>query len=108
MASAHLVRPGSFLSPQYVHGVYIPSALLIVGTAIVKMEWVIYAVAMAALLGAWKVYNNRTSAGCLEPQLPSVQANWYGLSEVKKALRPDSYQEFELKEKTIISPNVAM
>lgn len=64
MASAHQVRPGSILSSQYIHGVYIPSALLIVGTAIVKMEWVIYAVALAALLGAWKVYNNRMSAAC--------------------------------------------
>lgn len=66
MASAHKVRPGSVLSSQYVHGVYIPSALLIVGTAIVKMEWVIYAVALAVLLGAWKVYNNRMSAASLE------------------------------------------
>lgn len=64
------------LSSQYVHGVYIPSALLIVGTAIVKMEWVIYAVAMAALLGAWKVYNNRKSVAYLGGQPPLVPANW--------------------------------
>lgn len=47
------------LAPQYVHGVYIPSALLIVGTAIVKKEWLPYAVALAAILGGWKVYSNR-------------------------------------------------
>lgn len=64
MSAAHQVRPASALSSQYIHGVYIPSALLIVGTAIVKKEWVIYAVAVAVLLGAWKVYNNRMSAAC--------------------------------------------
>lgn len=50
---------GTF-APQFVHGVYIPSALLIVGTAIVKKEWLPFAVAIAALLGGWKVYSNRT------------------------------------------------
>jgi hypothetical protein len=28
--------------------------------------------------------------------------------EPKKALKPDAFQEFELKEKTVISHNVAM
>jgi len=51
-------KPG-LLAPQYVNGVYIPSALLIVGTAIMKKEWVLYAAALAVVLGAWKVYNNR-------------------------------------------------
>lgn len=40
--------------------------------------------------------------------LPLLPADWYVCAEVKKVLKPDSYQEFELKEKTIISPNVAM
>lgn len=48
------------LAPQYVHGVYIPSALLIVGTAIINTAWVPFAVAIAALLGGWKFYSNRT------------------------------------------------
>ena len=43
---------------QYVQGVYIPSALLIFGTAIMKSEWVPYAVGLAAILGGWKVYSN--------------------------------------------------
>jgi cytochrome-b5 reductase len=43
---------------QYVQGVYIPSALLIVGTFIVKREWVPFASALALALGAWKVYSN--------------------------------------------------
>jgi hypothetical protein len=38
--------------------VYIPSALLIVGVAIVKKEWLPYAAVLAAVLGGWKVYSN--------------------------------------------------
>ncbi|KAF2454069.1 NADH-cytochrome b5 reductase 1 [Lineolata rhizophorae] len=73
-------------APQYVHGVYIPAALLIVGTAIVKKEWLPFAVALAAVLGGWKVYASGT----------------------RKVLKPDQYQEFELKEKTILSHNTAI
>lgn len=58
--SAHTVKPSSFMTPQYINGVYIPSALLLVGTAIMKMEWLPYAVVLAAVLGGWKVYNSRT------------------------------------------------
>lgn len=74
------------LAPQYIHGVYIPSALLIVGTAIIKQEWVPYAVAMAVVLGSWKVFINR----------------------VRKVLKPNEFQEFELQEKTILSHNTAI
>lgn len=73
-------------APQYVHGVYIPSALLIVGTAIIKSEWLVYAMALAAILGGWKVYNN----------VP------------RKVLKPNEFQNFELKEKTILSHNTAI
>ncbi|OCL00013.1 NADH-cytochrome b5 reductase 1 [Cenococcum geophilum 1.58] len=73
-------------APQYVHGIYIPSALLIVGTAIIKSEWLVYAVALTAILGGWKVYNN----------LP------------RKVLKPNEFQNFELKEKTILSHNTAI
>ncbi len=59
MSSAHKIRPASFLSPQYINGVYIPSGLLLVGVAIVKREWLPFAVVLAVLLGAWKVYINR-------------------------------------------------
>lgn len=58
--SAHSVRPTGPLAPQYIHGVYIPAGLIIFGTFIVKKEWLPYAVALAAILGAWKIYNNRT------------------------------------------------
>lgn len=74
------------LSKQYVDGVYIPAGLLVFGTFIVKREFVVYAAALALLLGAYKFY-------VLQP---------------KKALDPNTLQEFELKEKTIISHNVAI
>jgi cytochrome-b5 reductase len=48
---------GAF-APQYVHGVYIPSALLIVGVAIIKRDWLPYAVALAAVLGGVKAFRN--------------------------------------------------
>jgi cytochrome-b5 reductase len=60
----------SLLSPGYVHGVYIPSALLVFGTYIVKSDWVPYAIGIALLLGGWKIYNNGPS----HPSL-SIQSN---------------------------------
>ena len=59
MATAHQVKPRSFLSPQYINGVYIPSGLLIVGVAICKFEWLPYAIALALTLGTFKIYQNR-------------------------------------------------
>lgn len=59
MASIQRSRPRSFLAPQYVNGVYIPWALLVVGTAIVKREWTPFAMVIGLLLGGWKIYNNR-------------------------------------------------
>lgn len=50
---------------QYVQGVYIPSALLVVGTAIMKREWVPYAIVLAAVLGSWKVYSNGVFSPCV-------------------------------------------
>jgi len=84
--SAHTVKPKTWLAPQYIHGVYIPCGLLIVGCAIVKAEWLPYAVALAAALGGWKVWAER----------------------VRKVLKPTEFQNFELKEKTILSHNTAI
>jgi len=74
------------LAPQYIHGVYIPSGLLLVGTYIVKSEWLPYALGVAILLSGWKVYQS----------LP------------RKSLNPAVYCQFELKEKTIITHNTAI
>lgn len=62
MSTAQHIRPRSALSPQYINGIYIPSALLIVGVAIVKKDWLPYAAVVALILGSWKVYNNRKSS----------------------------------------------
>jgi len=52
----------------------------------VRKEWLPYAAALALLLGAFKIFNNRP----------------------RKVLKPDQFQDFLLKEKTIVSPNVAI
>lgn len=57
--AAHTIKPTSPFSPQYINGIYIPSALLIIGCAIVKKEWLPFAVLLAAILSGWKVYSNR-------------------------------------------------
>lgn len=55
----------SILSKKYIDGVYIPAGLLVVGTFILKRDYVGYAVALAALLGAWKFMSLRRS-NCFE------------------------------------------
>jgi hypothetical protein len=44
------------MSKENINGVYIPSALLLVGVAIVKLEWLPYAVIFAAVVGGYKVF----------------------------------------------------
>ena len=50
---------GAF-SKQYVNFIYIPSALVLVGCAIVKSEWLPYAAALVGALGAWQYYDMRS------------------------------------------------
>jgi cytochrome-b5 reductase len=99
---------GSLLARKYVDGIYIPVGLLVVGTAIVKREWTAYALLLGVALGAIKYFNTRRTLLCprpLHPQFPPAD----DIPPVpKKVLKPDVFQEFELKEKTIISHNVAM
>ncbi|KAI0115148.1 ferredoxin reductase-like protein [Daldinia grandis] len=73
-------------SRAYFDGIYIPAGLLVLGTFIVKKEWTPAAALVAIALGLIKYYRS----------LPKV------------ILKPDVFQEFELKEKTIISHNVAI
>jgi len=49
----------SLTAHRYVHGVYIPTALLLVGIYIVKKEWIPYAIVVAISLGSWKIYSDR-------------------------------------------------
>ncbi|KAI0902196.1 ferredoxin reductase-like protein [Annulohypoxylon nitens] len=81
-----MATPASWSSKPYVDGIYIPAGLLVIGTYIVKQEWTPFAALIAIALGALKYFRT----------LP------------KKVLKPDVFQEFELKEKTIISHNVAI
>ncbi|KAF8466677.1 hypothetical protein BDZ91DRAFT_848794 [Kalaharituber pfeilii] len=70
-----------------LHGLYIPAGLLVFGTVIVKREWTMYAVGLAAVLMAYKVYRGQS----------------------RKVLNSGgAWQEFELREKTEISHNVAI
>ncbi|PSR83782.1 NADH-cytochrome b5 reductase 1 [Coniella lustricola] len=73
-------------SKTYIDGIYIPAGLLVFGTFIVKRDWVAYAVIVAIALGALKFWR----------------------TQPKKSLKPTIFQEFELKEKTILSHNTAI
>ncbi|ODM20683.1 NADH-cytochrome b5 reductase 1 [Aspergillus cristatus] len=77
---------GAF-STENINGVYIPSALLILGTFLVKQEWLPFAVAIAAVLGGVKLF---------------------GGSKPRKVLIADQFQDFILKEKNEISHNVTI
>ncbi|PQE19060.1 nitrate reductase protein [Rutstroemia sp. NJR-2017a BBW] len=56
--SAASAKQNKFLSSEYINGVYIPSGLLVFGCLIVKKEWVPFAVALAALLGGFKIWSS--------------------------------------------------
>jgi len=79
-------KPTSLMAPQYITGVYIPSAILIVGTAAFKLQWLPIAIAVCAALGGYQFLNNQQ----------------------KKVLDPAVFQEFPLTEKTILSHNTAI
>jgi cytochrome-b5 reductase len=76
----------SLLQRKYIDYIYMPGALLVFGTLIVKKEWAPYAALLAV---AWGLYN-------------------FNAMQIRKVLKPDVFQEFELEEKTVISHNVAI
>jgi cytochrome-b5 reductase len=76
-------------SQANINGVYIPSVLLIVGVAIIKREYVPYAVAIAALVGGYKIFAS-------------------GPPSSRKVLKPDAFQEFPLVDIKKTSHNVAI
>jgi cytochrome-b5 reductase len=96
----------SLLARKYVDGIYIPVGLLVVGTAIVKREWTAYALLLGIALGAMKYLRSGAFLG--REQQATVFEITDLLAAPKKVLKPDVFQEFELKEKTIVSHNVAM
>ncbi|ORY85061.1 hypothetical protein BCR37DRAFT_386358 [Protomyces lactucae-debilis] len=67
-------------------GIIIPAGLVIVGTLIVKPQWIIYSILLVAGLVFAKFYRGRT----------------------RTVLKKDVYQNFELVEKIDMSPNTAL
>ena len=57
MSQTSQSKGSPLLSSQIINGVYIPSALLILGVGIIKFEWLPIAVSVSLVLGAWKVYS---------------------------------------------------
>ncbi|KAI1003799.1 NADH-cytochrome b5 reductase 1 [Podosphaera aphanis] len=76
----------NWISSAFRDGFFIPSALLILGTAIVKIDWLPYATALALALGSYKAWSTRA----------------------KTVLDPVIFKSFELQEKTVITHNVAI
>ncbi|KAH8175846.1 oxidoreductase FAD-binding domain-containing protein [Sarocladium implicatum] len=81
------VKDGNSLFARHlIDYVYVPGFLLVVGTLVVKREWTPYSVALALAFGTYNFFQ----------------------FQVKKVLKPDVFQDFELEEKTIVSHNVAI
>lgn len=59
MSGAGTYKPTGPFAPQYVTYVYIPSAVLILGAAVVKKEYLPIAIAISAALAGWQFFNNR-------------------------------------------------
>jgi hypothetical protein len=64
--------PSGPFASQYINGVYIPVGLLIGGIAIIKREWLPYAVVVAVVLGFWKVYINSRGLYLLHQTRPKL------------------------------------
>ncbi|KAK4561263.1 NADH-cytochrome b5 reductase [Recurvomyces mirabilis] len=79
-------KPSGPFALQYIAFVYIPSVILIVGTAAVKTSWTPLAVVVATAWGGYQFFTNQE----------------------KKALDPTKFQDFPLTEKTVISHNTAI
>ena len=54
----------SVLSRTFFDGVYIPAGLIVVGTFILKREYVPYAAALALALGSYRFYDLRRLSMC--------------------------------------------
>lgn len=76
-----LVEDKGYLLSTPLHGVFIPAGLLIVGIAIVKINWLPYGILLAFTLAVLKFYRGQPS----------------------KSLDPIKFQEFELQNVTAIT-----
>lgn len=89
---------------QYVTGIYLPSAVLLIGTAALKSEWLPYALALTAILTGAVIFSSQGMFAHLTKPSQSLTFSGGG----RKVLKPDQFQEFELGEKTVLSHNTAM
>lgn len=70
---ANRISESSAFSTGMINGIYIPSALLVLGTFIVKKEWVPFALALAAVLSSGKLLGSSALA-------PLRQPTFYGIT----------------------------
>lgn len=84
------------IRPQYA---YISAAVLVVGTAIVRQEWLPVAVAVGAILGALGFFSTGSNPAASVSKLAGANG---------KVLKPDEFQLFKLTEKNVLSHNTAM
>ena len=49
---------------QYVTGIYLPSAALLIGTAAFKSEWLPYAIALTAVLTGAVIFSSQGMLNC--------------------------------------------
>ncbi|KAJ8612057.1 hypothetical protein MRB53_037608 [Persea americana] len=82
------------LSAHVIRNIYVPSAIIIFGTALVKLSWVPVAIAVAGIIGAWSYSTTSPASGKSGSPVP--------------VLKPDVYQKFKLSEKTVLSHNTAI
>jgi cytochrome-b5 reductase len=104
--SAHTAKPTGPLAPQYITGIYVPSAILIVGTAAFKLQWLPLALAVCAALGGYQFFANRTTFPTSHHCFRTL--TYTPPTEQKKVLDPAVFKEFPLTEKTILSHNTAI
>lgn len=94
-----------------LHGLYIPVGLLVVGVGVIDYNYIPHAVAVAVILGAFKVFRGR-GLHLSPPLFFSVAASLNAAidfsSESRVILKPDVFQDFELAETTVVSHNVGM
>jgi len=65
MSSSNPKQSSALTGSRVVTSVYIPAALLIVGTALVDLRFVPVAILVAGALGAWTIRSSGTARGIL-------------------------------------------
>ena len=93
----------------------LPAAALVAGTALVKQEWLPFAIAAAAAWGALRYFTGNSGLSSLEVQQAAHEATDKA-NELKKkvnkntlgVLNPEEFQEYPLRSKDVKSHNTAM